>query len=61
MLKGKSELECELSHCQEKQADQVFDLEEATTAVKALHSVIRPKDQASAHGGIAVLRWRQKL
>jgi hypothetical protein len=51
MLKGKSELECELS----------VDLEEATTAGKALHSAIcSPKDLASAHGG-SQWRWRQKL
>jgi hypothetical protein len=40
--------------CQKKQADQVLDLEEATTAGKALHSAIcSPKDLASVHGGIA--------
>ena len=41
--------------CRTKQADQVLDLKEASTAGKALHSAIcSPKDLACAHGGIAV-------
>ena len=54
VLLQKEEVDSELQDCRRKQADQALDLEEATMAVKAMHSIICKQGPAAAQGGIGV-------
>ena len=54
LQKEKHELEAELKDCRKKQSDVALDLEEAMTAVKAMHASICKQGPAAPQGGIGV-------